>query len=375
MRATVRNVLVAGTALAFALATDLHASATYTYDELGRIRAVTYSDGKQIIYTYDAAGNRTQHVVSATTSNRPPVAVDDAKSATEGVATTFDPRTNDSDPDGNALTVTNVSQGENGTASVTGGGASITYTPTLGRRSADLITYSISDGNGMSASAVVNLTVLNGPPIPVSDTLTINQLICAPGHSLDPRANDTDPGQDPFTVTAVTNGAKGKATLGAGGTSVSYLPNGGQLGADSFSYTITDDEGASAAGTVAVTINISAQNPTAGADELAWTVMNNYDTSRTLDPRWNDTDPEAHPLVVVATTNGAKGITEILYSGTQVRYTRTSDFPTSAVRVKYDTFTYTVSDGCGGSAVGTVSVTVRYNSGSGPPGCGGSPCP
>ncbi|WP_228128783.1 RHS repeat domain-containing protein [Acinetobacter courvalinii] len=39
-------------------------SATYTYDNLGRVTKVTYSNGKSITYNYDAAGNRIT-VVSA----------------------------------------------------------------------------------------------------------------------------------------------------------------------------------------------------------------------------------------------------------------------------------------------------------------------
>lgn len=39
-------------------------SATYTYDNLGRVTKVTYSNGKSVTYSYDAAGNRVT-VVSA----------------------------------------------------------------------------------------------------------------------------------------------------------------------------------------------------------------------------------------------------------------------------------------------------------------------
>lgn len=346
----------------------------YTYDQLGRIIAVTYSDGKQIVYAYDAAGNRTQHVVSASTVNRPPLAANDAKTVTEGAPLTFDPRTNDSDPDGNPLTITNVANGELGTAAVTGGGASITYSPATGRTAGDFITYSIADGNGMSASAQVDLSIVNAPPVPVADTLIINQLQCVDGHSLDPRTNDSDPGNDSFTVTAATNGTKGTATVTGGGTSVRFAMASLQPATDAFTYTITDSEGASAIGTVNVTINTTHQNPTAANDSLGWFIANNADTSRTLDPRFNDNDPEGFPLRVVATTQGTWGSTTILNEGTQVRYTRTSNFPTTAFPNKWDTFTYTVSDNCGGSAVASVSVSVNKHPG-GPPGCGGSPCP
>jgi len=42
------------------------AATTYTYDSLGRVTTVTYDNGKEIIYTYDQAGNRTQVVVQPT---------------------------------------------------------------------------------------------------------------------------------------------------------------------------------------------------------------------------------------------------------------------------------------------------------------------
>ena len=39
-------------------------SVTYAYDTLGRVIRATYSTGVVIIYTYDAAGNRTSVVTS-----------------------------------------------------------------------------------------------------------------------------------------------------------------------------------------------------------------------------------------------------------------------------------------------------------------------
>lgn len=37
-------------------------TATYTYDNLGRLKTVTYTNGTVITYSYDSVGNRTSTV-------------------------------------------------------------------------------------------------------------------------------------------------------------------------------------------------------------------------------------------------------------------------------------------------------------------------
>jgi len=331
---------------------------TYTYDQLGRVSTATYAGGKQVIYRYDAAGNRTQQVVSATTVNRAPVAVDDAKTATEGGSASFDPRTNDSDPDGNPLTIANVSNGEFGTAIVTGGGTGLTYTPTNGRSANDAINYTISDGN-LTASATIAITLANAPPTPVADSISVNRA-ANPGITFDPRVNDTDPGLDPFTITGKTNGAKGTVTLAADGTSVTYKPTPPQYGADSFTYTITDDQGGAATGTVNVNILFVNTAPTAVNDLVSKNVLVAAFTV-SFDPRVNDSDPEGDPLTITGKTNGAYGTVTILSGGTMLSYQRTSNFPPVNGFVT-DTFTYTISDGQGGSATATINLHVDRSS-------------
>lgn len=56
----IRNGLLCASvisAILLAIGADALAD-TYTYDELGRLTGVTYSDGSSITYTYDDAGNR-----------------------------------------------------------------------------------------------------------------------------------------------------------------------------------------------------------------------------------------------------------------------------------------------------------------------------
>jgi YD repeat-containing protein len=48
------------------LPTVSYAATTYSHDGLGRLSTVSYENGKQIVYNYDAAGNRSSVVTQAT---------------------------------------------------------------------------------------------------------------------------------------------------------------------------------------------------------------------------------------------------------------------------------------------------------------------
>jgi Cadherin-like domain len=66
-------------------------------------------------------------------------------------------------------------------------------------------------------------------------------------------ANDSDPDGDPLEVVSVTQGTDGEVVLNDDGT-VTYTPAEGFDGTDSFAYTIDDDHGGQATGTVTVTV-------------------------------------------------------------------------------------------------------------------------
>jgi len=100
------------------------------------------------------------------TANQPPVAQDDVATTDEDVPVIISVLGNDSDPDGDPLTITGVTQGAKGGVSI--GGVNVTYTPTLNLNGTDSFTYSISDGRGGTATATVRVTIN-----PVNDAPTV----------------------------------------------------------------------------------------------------------------------------------------------------------------------------------------------------------
>src|SRR5665213_2355698 len=103
-----RSILCVLALCALSTTASQAADTTYTYDALGRLVGVSYNCGGGATYAYDAAGNRT---TTATTAPGvcSPTAVNDSATAAFNTPVTFDPRVNDSDPNGYALSITATS--------------------------------------------------------------------------------------------------------------------------------------------------------------------------------------------------------------------------------------------------------------------------
>ena len=161
-------------------------------------------------------------------------------------------------------------------------------------------------------------------------------------------ANDNDPDGHALSVSAVTQPANGAAVINTDQT-ITYTPKAAFAGADSFAYTVCDGHGGTAQGTVAITVRN--RSPVAGADSA---VTDARHAGRDCGPRQRQR-PDGHPLIVSAVTapgqrHGGHG-------------QRRHDDDLHAQRPGYtgaDGFTYTVSDGRGGTAVdGRVTVRNR----------------
>jgi VCBS repeat-containing protein len=212
----------------------------------------------------DGAGASASQTFRWSVNNPAPTAANDAVTTNEDTAVTVAVLANDSDPDGDPLTVTAASAA-NGTVTINADGT-LTYVPRANFNGSDLITYTISDGQGGTATATVTVTVtpVNDAPVAINDSATTPEDVSVTVTVL---ANDSDVDGDPLTVTAAT-AANGSVVINANGT-LTYTPRANFNGSDTISYTISDGKGGTAAATVAVTVTavndapiVAAQLPT-----------------------------------------------------------------------------------------------------------------
>jgi len=89
--------------------------------------------------------------------NHPPVAAPDSAVTTKGTAVFIDVLANDTDVDGDALTIISWTKGAHGSVKLVDG--LLRYGPKEYFRGTDTFTYTISDGNGGTSTAIVTVTV------------------------------------------------------------------------------------------------------------------------------------------------------------------------------------------------------------------------
>lgn len=181
--------------------------------------------------------------------NRGPAAVNDSYTVDCNAPTTFNVLANDTDPDGDTLTITGVSAPGKGTAVISSG--KIVYTPNAASCAGgtDSFTYNISDGKGGTSTATVSVTVRssNNAPVAVNDIYVVP---CRSTTVLDVLANDSDRDGDALTITSITQPSKAVISIGANGKSLLYTPGASCFVSDSFTYTISDGKGGTATASV-----------------------------------------------------------------------------------------------------------------------------
>jgi len=210
-------------------------------------------------YTVSDGSATDQGLVSILVSNTndAPVAVADTYSVNEDAVLTVPVDgvlTNDSDVDGGALAATLVNDVSNGTLTLNTDG-SFTYTPDANYNGSDSFTYHANDNaSAFSGDVVVTITInpSNDAPVAANQSLTTVEDSNLSG-SLS--ATDIDVPANTLTFSTTSNPTNGTLTLDANTGAFVYTPNTDYVGADSFTFQVSDGALSSATdGTVSITV-------------------------------------------------------------------------------------------------------------------------
>ncbi|AWI24425.1 hypothetical protein HYN49_00135 [Flavobacterium pallidum] len=307
-----------------------------------------------------------------------PVASNDTANVTEDQSVNIPVLANDTfGPDGPSTgAIVIATPAANGTATVNNNGTpndptddTIDYTPNADFNGSDSFTYTITDSNGDTSTATVNVTIApDAPgvdsPLAVNDTVTTGEGF---GVTVSVLVNDSF-GADGPSVGAITAGpaANGSVSVNTNGTpndptddTITYVPNPNYNGTDSFTYTICDADGQCATATVTVTVTPDSpfnDAPLAVND----TASTNEDTAVVITVLTNDDfggdGPGVGPIIV---TQGLHGTVSVNTNGTP--FNPTDDTVTYVPSANYngsDSFTYTITDSDGQTSTATVTITI-----------------
>lgn len=267
---------------------------------------------------------------SASVLNAQPVAVSDGASGDEDVPLTIPALANDSDANGDNLSIASLGSPSHGVATLHLDD-SVRYTPTANYNGYDQFTYTISDGQGGSASATVyiTLTATNDDPTARDDSATTPEDTPVTVSVLD-NDSDVDTG-DTLSLASVDAPQHGQ-TQQVGNT-VRYTPTADYHGNDDFAYSISDGHGGTASATVYVTVTSVNDCPVA-LDDGAVTPE---DTPVQLFVLDNDGDVDLQTLTVTLASDPTHGLAGS--DGRTIYYTPTQDYS------GYDSLDYALSDG------------------------------
>ena len=244
-----------------------------------------------------------------------------------------------SDPNNPArsLTYTVTTNPAHGTLS--GTAPNLTYTPTNGYFGADSFQFTVNNGVSTSLAGTVSITVNQiFAPNASNQSVTTNQDTAV---NISLSATDPNTPPRPLTYSIVSNPAHG--TLSGIAPAVTYTPNAGYFGPDSFTFKANNGFMDSNIATVSITV---VGKPTANNQS----VTTSQDTAKAITLTGSDPNTPARSLTYTVVSNPAHGT----LSGTAPNLTYTP----AAGYFGADSFTFKVNNGSLDSNTATVSITV-----------------
>jgi len=202
--------------------------------------------------------------ITVTAANDAPVAVDDTETILEDAGlTNITVLDDDTDADGDSLTLSSVSLDDSslGTVAINGDNTTIDFTPAADANGTATVTYTVSDGTTTdTGNLVITITAVDDGPTAFDDSATTgaNSTLI-----INVTANDIEPDGTALTITAISTPSNGTVTTD--GATITYVPSTDFSGTDSFSYEISDGVSVDSA-TVTVTVlkeNVGACDPSA----------------------------------------------------------------------------------------------------------------
>ncbi len=271
--------------------------------------------------------------------NQSPIAVDDTLAGREDTEAVFPPALllgNDSDPDGDTLTLVSVTAILGAQVSILGDG-DVKFTPDQNFNGEAVFSYVVEDGNGGTRSARVSVEVeaVNDEPLARNDSYIAEKDRQFSFNASLLLENDEDIDGDELGVLTVDNAVSGSVELSAG--QIRFQPDSGFEGQARFRYQITDNAGGSDRALVYIDFRGSNGVPVAADDSADVT----EDDVLSLLPGQllaNDEDPDGDEIDIVDVKQPVNGTVDWSPGGS-ILFRPLSDFSGPA------SFTYVISDG------------------------------
>jgi VCBS repeat-containing protein len=254
---------------------------------------------------------------------------------------------NDSDPDGDALSVSAVAPPAHAASFALAADGSFTYVPAAGYNGPDGFSYQAADGRGGTGAAAVTITVrpVNDAPVAGDGAVTTAEDVAVPV-----LLSATDADGDPLSYLIVFGPSHG--SLGGVAPNLTYTPAADYHGSDAVIFAASDGPASSNTATISITVDPANDAPV-GVGDVYGTGQGVALAVVAPGVVGNDADADGDALSAVLVTGPAQAASFALAADGSFAYTPQPGFSGT------DGFTYRASDGALTSAPVTVAINVQ----------------